>query len=88
MCHDDYAPLGAIVFSPWQAKVHMHGVDLTKFDGGGARDVEVLPSIPLVRAISGRSRILAPLDHRCCNVCPLSSVYGHPYCPHGSSGPI
>ena len=39
-------------------------------------------------AISGRSRILAPLDHRCCNVCPLSSVYGHPYCPHGSSGPI
>ena len=39
-------------------------------------------------AISAKSRILAPLDHRCCNVRPLSSVYGHPYCPHGSRGPI
>eukprot|EP01048_Picozoa_sp_COSAG05_P000989 COSAG05_NODE_31_length_28416_cov_170.150652_12_plen_120_part_00 len=39
-------------------------------------------------AISAESRILAPLDHRCCNVRPLSTVYGHPYCPHGSRGPI
>eukprot|EP01048_Picozoa_sp_COSAG05_P005286 COSAG05_NODE_310_length_11636_cov_115.006934_5_plen_80_part_00 len=28
--------------------------------------------------ISAKSRILAPLDHRCCNVRPLSSMYGHP----------
>ena len=25
----------------------LHGVDLTKFDGGGARDKEVITSIPL-----------------------------------------
>ena len=24
MCHDGYAPLGAIVLSPWQAKVNFH----------------------------------------------------------------
>ena len=28
MCHDDYAPLGAIVFSPWQAKVNANGLFL------------------------------------------------------------
>ena len=27
-------------------------------------------------------------DPRCCNVRPRSSAYGHPYCPHGSRGPI
>eukprot|EP01048_Picozoa_sp_COSAG05_P008949 COSAG05_NODE_708_length_7825_cov_14.966865_1_plen_147_part_10 len=25
---------------------------------------------------------------RCCNVCPRSSAYEYPYCPHGSRGPI
>ena len=39
-------------------------------------------------SISAESRILALHDHRCCNVRPLSTVYGHPYCPHGSRGPI
>ena len=29
MCHDGYAPLGAIVFSPWQAKVNAN-VDMIK----------------------------------------------------------
>ena len=29
MCHDDYAPLGAIVFSPWQAKVNANGLFLS-----------------------------------------------------------
>ena len=24
MCHDDYAPLGAIVLSPWQTKVNSY----------------------------------------------------------------
>ena len=28
-------------------RISMHGVDLTKFDGGGARDKEVITSIPL-----------------------------------------
>ena len=28
MCHDYYAPLGAIVFSPWQAKVNANGLFL------------------------------------------------------------
>ena len=28
MCYDDYAPLGAIVLSPWQAKVNANGLFL------------------------------------------------------------
>ena len=55
------------------------GVRLT-FLTAAARQPEPLQPL-LWYAISAESRILAPLDHRCCNVRPLSSVYGHPYCP-------
>ena len=41
MCHDDYAPLGAIVFSPWQAKVNTNGLFLPPQCGRKRDDGEV-----------------------------------------------
>ena len=38
MCHDDYEPLGAIVFSPWQAKVNSHHDNASDDDDFVAKD--------------------------------------------------
>ena len=56
----------------------LHGVDLTKFDGGGARDKEVIPSIPQApgwpAAEAGRlaeaGRYISRRDHSACLLLP------------------
>ena len=42
MCHDDYAPLGAIVLSPWQTKVNFHHTFPIQLHGEGhGRSIEL-----------------------------------------------
>ena len=56
MTENSYMPQSARMRAQIQAntgnfgrqRFSLHGVDLTKFDGGGARDQEVFTSAPLV----------------------------------------
>ena len=66
MTENSYMPQSARMRAQIQAntgdfvlqRFSLHGVDLTKFDGGagGARDVEVIPSIPQPRQYSKYAR--------------------------------
>ena len=45
LCHDDNAPLGAIVLSPWQAKVNANGLFLPGLLRAPPREL-LLQSVP------------------------------------------
>ena len=72
MTENSYMPQSARMRAQIQAntgnfgrqRFSLHGVDLTKFDGGGARDQEVFTWMPLVSALAATAVLRACTVYR------------------------